>query len=659
MNTDLIQRIEEHFGVKIDEPIAFDGKTFHRFDVDKKGDKALWVIAFEDGNVQAGNWKTGESAFFYAKTEAEENILQQKSIVERTRKELETFRLSSLKKAKELYESLPPASADQEYLVRKRIKAVDGVRQEGKSLVIPGFDPKGDLQTIQHILPNGEKRFFIGCTTAGAYFVIGEVSNQMYLVEGYATGYSVYEATGAGVVVAFNAGNLESASKAFLSTHPDVSLIVVADNDFPRNGEKKGVGELKAEKTGLPYVLIPKQGMDANDYLLAGNDLKMLLQSSAVSVKNPLGLVFDYDLSKDLTELGWLIDGWIPRNSIIMIYGSPGCSKSTLSVDLAMSYACKLEEWNKHSIDHQGGVVVYLSGEGYPGLIKRKMVWEQVHDVSSIGSIAFSKRVSKINTPEGYEETAKALKALDKPIDLILIDTFRRAFEGDENDSGATESFFSALQRLSDEFKGASIIIIHHAGKNPKGGPRGSSNHAASVDVLISVERDRTKNLIKVTQEKQKDAEELEPEYFKMESATLIDIRDSKGRELSAPYISGLNKNEVSDANIISPIKKADAFTLFKKMWKGTKRKVEGEVGEYPFISIAEFLDYYVSKKGISKKSASNYLRAERCPFAELLKNGKMKWEDEGFYLTDKDLIKNLENNTTETEEEDEPDTVF
>ena len=249
MNTDLIKRIEEHFGVKIDEPIAFDGKTFHRFDVDKKGDKALWVIAFEDGNVQAGNWKTGESAFFYAKTEAEENRLQQKSIIERSRMELETFRLSSLKKAKELYASLPPASAEQEYLVRKKIKAVDGVRQEGKSLVIPGFDSKGELQTIQHILPNGEKRFFIGCSTAGAFFVIGGISKQMYLVEGYATGYSVYEATGSGVVVAFNAGNLESASKAFLSTHPDVSLIVVADNDFPRNGEKKGVGELKAEKT--------------------------------------------------------------------------------------------------------------------------------------------------------------------------------------------------------------------------------------------------------------------------------------------------------------------------------------------------------------------------------------------------------------------------
>lgn len=659
MNNDLIKDVEEYFGVTIDKPIDFDGKTFHRFDIDKKGDGALWMIAFTDGNIQAGNWKTGEVVFFSNKKKEESNALSREAVIERTRAEVEKIQLASRNKAKELYDTLPPASADQEYLVRKRIKAVEGIRQEGKSLVIPGLDSKGQLQTIQHILPNGEKRFFIGCTTTGAYFVIGKISKQMYLVEGYATGYSVYEATGSGVVVAFNAGNLEPASKAFLSSHPDVSLIVVADNDIPREGEKKGVGELKAEKTGLPYILIPKQGMDANDYLLAGNDLKMLLQSSAISVRNPLGLVFDYDLSKDLTELGWLIDGWIPRNSIVMIYGSPGCAKSTLSVDLAMSYACKLEEWNKHSIDHQGGVVVYLSGEGYPGLIKRKMVWEQVHDVSSIGSIAFSKRVSKINTPEGYEETAKALKALDKPIDLILIDTFRRAFEGDENDSGATESFFSALQRLSDEFKGASIIIIHHAGKNPKGGPRGSSNHAASVDVLISVERDRTKNLIKVTQEKQKDAEELEPEYFKMESATLIDIRDSKGRELSAPYISGLNKNEVSDANIISPFKRADAFSLFRKMWKGSKRKIDGLAGEYPFISVADYLDYYVSEKGLLKKSASNYLRAERCPFAELLKAGKMKWEEEGFYLTDVDLIKNLENKNTENEEEVEPDIPF
>ena len=659
MHTDLIKKIEERFGVKIDEPIAFDGQTFHRFDVDKKGDKALWVIAFEDGNVQAGNWKTGESAFFYAKTEAEENRLQQKSIIERSRMELESFRLSSLKKAKELYDSLQPASADQEYLVRKRIKAVDGVRQEGKSLVIPGFDSKGQLQTIQHILPNGEKRFFIGCTTAGAYFVIGEVSKQMYLVEGYATGYSVYEATGSGVVVAFNAGNLESASKAFLSSHPDVSLIVIADNDVPREGEKKGIGEIKAEKTGLPYILIPVQGMDANDYLVAGNDLKQLLQSSEVSVSNPLGMVFDFDMAKDLTELGWLIEDWIPRKSIAMFYGSPGCAKSTLSVDMAMTYACKMSEWNGHPIDHQGGIVVYLSGEGYPGLIKRKLVWEQVHNVKSVGSIAFSKRVPKINTPEGYDETVKALKALDRPIDLILIDTFRRAFEGDENDSGATESFFSALQRLLDEFDGASIIVVHHAGKNPKGGPRGSSNHAASVDVLVSVERDRNKNLIKVIQEKQKDAEEIFPENFTMESAILKEMHDSKGRDLSAPYIAPIKNKEAEGENQLSLFKKADGFKLFKKMWKGTKRKLEGEIGDVPFVSVADFLDYYVLSKGITKKSAGNYLRAERCPFAELLKFGKMKWEEEGFYLTDSVLIKTIENKKTETEEEEEPDTVF
>ena len=659
MNNDLIKDVEEYFGVTIDKPIDFDGKTFHRFDIDKKGDGALWMIAFTDGNIQAGNWKTGEVVFFSKKKKEESNALSREAVIERTRADVEKIQLASRNKAKELYNSLTPASADQEYLVRKKVKAVDGVRQEGKSLVIPGFDSKGQLQTIQHILPNGEKRFFIGCTTTGAYFVIGEVSPQMYLVEGYATGYSVYEATGVGVVVAFNAGNLEAASKAFLSSHPDVSLIVVADNDIPREGEKKGVGELKAEKTGLPYILIPEQGMDANDYQVAGNDLKMLLQSSEVSVSNPLGMVFDFDMAKDLSDLGWLIEGWIPRKSIAMFYGSPGCSKSTLSVDMAMTYACKMAEWNGHPIDHQGGIVVYLSGEGYPGLIKRKLAWEQVHDVKSVGSIAFSKRVPKINTSEGYDETVKALKALNKPIDLILIDTFRRAFEGDENDSGATESFFSALQRLLEEFDGTSIIVVHHSGKNLKGGPRGSSNHAASVDVLVSVERDRSKNLISVTQDKQKDAEELYPEHFAMESTVLKDVLDSKGREMSAPYLVSLRKNESSDVNQMVLFKKADAFALFKRIWKGTKRVIEGMSGEYPFISIAEFLDHYVSKKGISKKSASNYLRAERCPFSELLKDGKMKWEDEGFYLTDKDLITNLENKTTETEEEEESDTVF
>ena len=173
------------------------------------------------------------------------------------------------------------------------------------------------------------------------------------------------------------------------------------------------------------------------------------------------------------------------------------------------------------------------------------------------------------------------------------------------------------------------------------------------------MERDRNKNLIKVTQEKQKDAEEIFPEYFTMESAILKEMHDSKGRDLSAPYIAPIKNKEAAGENQLSLFKKADGFKLFKKMWKGTKRKLDGEIGEVPFVSVADFLDFYVLTKGIAKKSASNYLRAERCPFSELLKNGKMKWEDEGFYLTDKDLIKNLENKTTETGEEEESDTVF
>ena len=128
---------------------------------------------------------------------------------------------------------------------------------------------------------------------------------------------------------------------------------------------------------------------------------------------------------------------------------------------------------------------------------------------------------------------------------------------------------------------------------------------------------------------------------------------------MSAPYIAPIKNKEAAGENQPSLFKKADGFTLFKKMWKGTKRKLEGEMGEVPFVSVADFLDFYVLTKGIAKKSASNYLRAERCPFAELLKFGKMKWEEEGFYLTDAVLIKTIENKKTETDEEEEPDTVF
>jgi len=82
------------------------------------------------------------------------------------------------------------------YLAAKRIKA-HGIRRSGDRLLIPVADATGALHGIQAIGPDGAKRFNTGATVGGHFHLIGTPAGWLYLREGYATGATVHEATGA------------------------------------------------------------------------------------------------------------------------------------------------------------------------------------------------------------------------------------------------------------------------------------------------------------------------------------------------------------------------------------------------------------------------------------------------------------------------------
>jgi putative DNA primase/helicase len=95
-----------------------------------------------------------------------------------------------------------------------------------------------------------------GTRADGAVYRIGTHGRRVY-VEGYATGHSVKAGCpDRSVVVCFSAGNLERVALA--DGRP--GDIVFADND------KSGRGEQAAKASGLPYVMAPEVGDDANDW---------------------------------------------------------------------------------------------------------------------------------------------------------------------------------------------------------------------------------------------------------------------------------------------------------------------------------------------------------------------------------------------------------
>ncbi|HGY2556841.1 TPA: VapE domain-containing protein [Pseudomonas aeruginosa] len=122
-------------------------------------------------------------------------------------------------------------------------------------LLLPMTDATGQLCNLQRIDANGRKRFLMGGRKRGTFHRIDGTA-PAWMAEGYATAASVHAATGAAVVVAFDAGNLAEVARQLA----DQVGAVAADNDANDTGRKG------AEATGLPYAMPPRVGDDWNDH---------------------------------------------------------------------------------------------------------------------------------------------------------------------------------------------------------------------------------------------------------------------------------------------------------------------------------------------------------------------------------------------------------
>ena len=86
------------------------------------------------------------------------------------------------------------------------------------------------------------------------------------IAEGYATGASVFEATGYAVAIAFDAGNVKRVSKALRAAHPKVALVFAVDNDAKPDGSNPGVkSATDAAQAVVGTLAVPPAGMDMND----------------------------------------------------------------------------------------------------------------------------------------------------------------------------------------------------------------------------------------------------------------------------------------------------------------------------------------------------------------------------------------------------------
>ena len=167
--------------------------------------------------------------------------------VAREKQELEESGRICREESKHLWENVTQDTvpAEHAYLVAKGIKPY-GIKYQssGELLVIPVMSVDRVLHGLQFISGDTSKKFKTSTLKTGHFHkIIG--NNQIIICEGFATGASIHEATGATVVVAFDAGNLLPVASAIRSKAPNHSITIASDNDIDTAGNP---GVTKATK---------------------------------------------------------------------------------------------------------------------------------------------------------------------------------------------------------------------------------------------------------------------------------------------------------------------------------------------------------------------------------------------------------------------------
>ena len=274
-----------------------------------------------------------------------------------------------------------------------------------------------------------------------------------------------------------------------------------------------------------------KQGLSLEG-MVRGNGVKIdLVMQQSEKPLSAFQFVSVADLKYRAPE--YIVDELFEAETLGLIFGDPGCGKSFLAVDIALSVASGTPF---HGRSVKQGSVFFIAGEGHNGLARRFKAWSMARDVGLDGVPLFkSERAAQFLDKASAVAVAEAVAILaeqhGKPA-LIIIDTLARNFgAGDENNTKDMSEFVVAIDDLKAKFPGSAVIIVHHSGHASKERARGAMALKGALDTEYRVEKEGA--AMKLVNTKMKDAEPPQDLFFTFEQVDLDDVTKSAVLEAS------------------------------------------------------------------------------------------------------------------------------
>jgi hypothetical protein len=224
--------------------------------------------------------------------------------------------------------------------------------------------------------------------------------------------------------------------------------------------------------------------------------------------------------SRPVRDPDWLLEDLIAEASRSIIYGPWASLKSWLLADMALCLSGAIP-WLDHFKVPRPFCVVYLDEEN--GIRRtQSRIRRQADGLGLLGKplpLHFAPYPG-LKFKEGIAD--KLLSALWKDYrvepDVLIFETFRRIFGGNENDAGDVAEFWGIATEFTHE--GKAIAVSHHSRK-PRGKNEsskhtfaGSSDIPGGADVSLSVIRP-THDTVRIEQYKNRDALEPDPIFVR------------------------------------------------------------------------------------------------------------------------------------------------
>lgn len=476
-----------------------DGKL-HRVKFCDDKEAAGWYVLYPPDPIPSGAfgcWRRGVKLTVCLKNGREEisgeewnKIKVRFADAERLRAEDEQERhRRAQERALGMIEGGSDVYADHPYLTKKRVqKCGDMVLGMDGELVLPLRDAAGDVHSVQTITADGEKRFLPGGRVQGCFYVInGRMDCPMVICEGYATGATIFEATGWAVIAAMNCGNMLVVAKAIRDKFPDKPIIIAADNDERLLGadeqhRERGLTKAKeAAKVIKGSVAVPTfsdddmEGTDFNDMALAAG-LEAVNTAFEQCYPSPLSvLTFSQILTIPTHETDRIIgDHLLDKGTPMVIVGQGGTGKSRLVYQLMG--ACIRQEPKFLTFDlHPGAshlkwLVIQVensvrrlkqtaeSMKTYTG-DRWHLFNDQVHVLTPIND---NDLIVSLDNPDAVSRLKNVITRFSP--DVVVFDSLYDFSIGDLNKDVDMRSTLLSLSRLA-KFNNPkrAIIILHHS----------------------------------------------------------------------------------------------------------------------------------------------------------------------------------------------------